>query len=96
MMKMLYYVHTSGYDMVVSVDSDNFVRALICNDSFPILSLDDLSDCERLSFDFLNSIDSDDTWECFGVVDDLDDWMGIRPYGFETSVIFSSVFKEVY
>lgn len=57
MMKKLYYVVTNGYDMVVSVDSENNCRYLTQTEDFPTNP-----SCEEAK-QFLESIEDDNTWE---------------------------------
>lgn len=73
MIKKLYYVRTNGYDMVVSVDAKGRVKSITKNNEFPILREDTKEEQARK---FLESIEDDSEWEDFGIIDDLDEWMG--------------------
>lgn len=91
MMKKLYYVHTNGYDMVVSADAEGRVMSIPQNDEFPILYEDTKKEQAR---DFLDSIWDDSGWEDFGVVDDLDEWMGLNA-AHDSSEIIAEIEKDL-
>lgn len=75
MMKTVFYIHTNGYDMLVSVTPYGHCRYLTDNGTFPdILSLDD-STREQKALEFLNGIEDDSTWTDAGIIEDVGAWL---------------------
>lgn len=62
-MKKLYFVQTSGYNMVVSVDEENDCRYLTENEEFPYISDDEPENKKRNALEFLESVEDDSSWE---------------------------------
>lgn len=63
MLKKLYFCETNGYNMVVSVDSENDCRYLTETNDFPILSGMDAEQKEQTVRKFLESVEDDSSWE---------------------------------
>ena len=62
-MKKLYFVQTSGYNMVVSVDEENDCRYLTEKEEFPYISDDEPENKKRNALEFLESVEDDSSWE---------------------------------
>ncbi|MCI8378578.1 MAG: hypothetical protein HFH72_08670 [Lachnospiraceae bacterium] len=63
MMKKLYFCETNGYNMVVSVDSENECRYLTETNDFPYIVGMDAEQKEQMTRDFLESVEDDSSWE---------------------------------
>lgn len=63
MKKLLYFVKTNGYDMLVSVDEHNNCKYLTETQDFPYITNDDTDVAERKVLDFLKDIEDDSSWE---------------------------------
>lgn len=70
-MKKLYFVSTNGYDMVVSVDKDNYCKYHTEDLSYPYLVGLEMEERSKVALEFLKSIDSDYGWEDNCSLDEL-------------------------
>ena len=63
MMKKLYFCETNGYNMVVSVDSENNCRYLTETDDFPYIAGMDTEQKEQAAREFLKAVEDDTSWQ---------------------------------
>lgn len=63
MLKKLYFCETNGYDMVVSVDSENNCRYLTEMEDFPYIVGMDAGQKKQAATEFLGQIEDDSSWE---------------------------------
>ena len=62
-MKKLYFCKTNGYNMVVSVNSENNCRYLAETDDFPYIADMDTEQKEQAARKFLEAVEDDSSWE---------------------------------
>ena len=63
MTKKLYFCETNGYNMVVSVDSENECRYLTETNDFPYIVGVDAEQKRQKVTEFLEQIEDDSSWE---------------------------------
>ncbi len=63
MMKKLYFCETNGYNMVVSVDSENNCRYLTETNDFPYIAGMDTEQKKQAARKFLEAAEDDSSWE---------------------------------
>lgn len=63
MMKKLYFCKTNGYNMVVSVNSENNCRYLTETNDFPYIADMDTEQKEQAARKFLEAVEDDSSWE---------------------------------
>lgn len=63
MMKKLYFCETNGYNMIVSVDSEDNCRYLTETEEFPVITDMDQNEKEQAARKFLESVEDDTSWE---------------------------------
>lgn len=95
MMKKLYYVRTNAYDEVVSVDDENYCRVFSETEDFPYLV--DLDDGERKekALEFLRKIEDDSSWEEYGIIENLSEWLDLDGNSGDASEIIAEIESEL-
>ncbi len=63
MVKKVYFCETNGYNMVVSVDSENNCRYLTETDDFPYIAGMDTEQKEQAAREFLETVEDDTSWQ---------------------------------
>lgn len=63
MLKKLYFCETNGYNMAVSVDSENECRYLTETDDFPYIVGMEAEQKEQTAREFLWQVEDDSSWE---------------------------------
>ena len=63
MKKRLCFCETNGYNMVVSVDSENNCRYLTETEEFPYIARMDSEQKEQAAKEFLQGVEDDGSWE---------------------------------
>lgn len=94
-MKKIYYVYTNGYDMVVTISSENEVKYLTENDYFPAISWGQ-DDYEKRALEFLETQVEDDSFFETGMT--YEDFWGLVYEGYNSGnfVIIAEIEKEIY
>lgn len=63
MLKKLYFCETNGYNMVVSVDSENECRYLTETGDFPYITDMGEEEKKQAAREFLEAVEDDSSWE---------------------------------
>lgn len=95
MMKKIYFVVTSGYNMLVSVDKENNCRYLTETEEFPYINDLGKDEQQEKVLEFLNSVKDDSSWENAGEIDNLEEWLNLDGHLGDTSEIIAEVEKEL-